>query len=74
MPKTSTTKQERWEYESLAWIHRARERLYETEQGVPLTDLEPGLSPDAARLASKLRLKRVPAGERLRALPARGKH
>lgn len=65
MPRTPTTKPERWEYQSLDWIHRVREHLFETEQGVPLTELEPTLSRDAARLAAKL--KRVPAGQRLRA-------
>ena len=67
MLRTPTKKQERWEYESLAWIHRVRESLYETEKGVPLTELKPTLSRDAARLASKLKRKRVPAGDRLRA-------
>ena len=58
-------KQEQWEYESLAWIHRARESLYESEKGVPLMELEPRPSRDAARLASRLKLKSFPAGERL---------
>ena len=51
------------EYPSLEWIHRAREAHYEEEKGKPLTKVDPRLSPAAARLARRLKLKAVRASD-----------
>lgn len=58
---------EAWEYPSLEWIHRARELHYEEEQGQSLAQLKPRLSPAAAQVARRLRLKAVRASEISRA-------
>lgn len=57
------TKEAPWEYASLDWIHRARQAHYVEEKGRPLTEIKPRLSPQAAAVARRLRLKRVRASD-----------
>jgi hypothetical protein len=54
---------EKWDYASLEWIHQARAQIYEAEKRRPLTKLTPRLSPDAAGIARRLKLKMIPSAE-----------
>ena len=54
----SKKKPEKWDYASLEWIHRARVDFYRTERKRALTEIAPRLSPNAAALARRLKLKR----------------
>lgn len=54
----------RWDQASLEWIHQARTQIYDREGGRPLTTLKPKLSPSAAAIARRLKLKTIRAGER----------
>lgn len=56
-------RKEKWEYESLEWIHRARAQIYRAEGKRPLTEVAPRLSPGAAALARRLKLKTIHAAE-----------
>lgn len=54
-----TRPNEKWDYASLKWIHRARAQIYKAEKKQPLTEITPHLSPDAAALARRLKLKTI---------------
>jgi hypothetical protein len=58
-----TRPKEKWDYTSLEWIHRARAQIYKAEKKQALTEITPQLSPDAAALARRLKLKVVRATE-----------
>ena len=58
-----TRPKEKWDYASLEWIHRARAQIYKAEKKQPLTEIAPRLSPNAAALARRLKLKIVRATE-----------
>jgi hypothetical protein len=60
MNKKSQRK-EKWDYASLEWIHRARAQIYKAEKKQLLTEIAPRLSPNAAALARRLKLKTVPS-------------
>jgi len=62
-------RKEKWDYDSLEWIHRARAQIYQAEMKRSLTQVTPQLSPGAAALARRLKLKMVRATE----LPKRRK-
>jgi hypothetical protein len=55
--------EEKWDYASLEWIHRARARIYEEEKKVPLTEIIPKLSQRSAAIAERLKLRVVRAAE-----------
>lgn len=50
---------ERWESESLRWLHELREENYRRAKGKPLRKLSPGPTPAARTLARKLDLQHV---------------
>lgn len=56
-------REEKWDYASLEWIHRARARIYEEEKKRPLTEIIPKLSERSAAMAQRLKLKVVRAVE-----------
>ena len=56
-------REEKWDYASLEWIHRARARIYEEEKKRPLTEIIPKLSERSAAMAQRLKLKVVRAME-----------
>ncbi|MEE9568855.1 MAG: hypothetical protein V3W37_05660 [Candidatus Binatia bacterium] len=56
-------RREKWDYVSLEWIHKARVHIYKAEKKRPLTELTPRLSPGAAAMARRLKLKMVRATE-----------
>jgi len=58
-----TRPKEKWDYASLEWIHRARSQIYKAEKKQALTEIAPRLSPDAAGLARRLKLKVIRAAE-----------
>jgi hypothetical protein len=58
-----TRPKEKREYASLEWIHRARAQIYKAERKQPLTKIIPRLSPDAAAVARRLKLKMIRAAE-----------
>jgi len=58
-----TRPKEKWDYDSLEWIHRARAQIYKAEKKQPLTEIAPRLSSNAAVLARRLKLKVVRATE-----------
>ncbi len=62
-------RKEKWDFDSLEWIHRARAQIYKAERKRSLTEVTPYLSPEAAALARRLKLKIVRATE----LPKRRK-
>lgn len=62
MNKTRQRK-EKWDYESLEWIHQARAQIYEAEKRRPLTKLTPRLSPEAGAIARRLKLKMIRSAE-----------
>jgi len=51
---------EKWESDSLRWIHEVREENYKQIQGKPLGKFPLGPSRAAHTLARRLGLKRVP--------------
>ena len=51
---------EKWESESLRWIHSVRKRSYEKTKGKSLKELALGPTQAAKALSKKLGLKRVP--------------
>ncbi|OGQ68016.1 MAG: hypothetical protein A2W73_05865 [Deltaproteobacteria bacterium RIFCSPLOWO2_12_55_13] len=55
--------EEKWDYASLEWIHRARAQIYEEEKQVPLTEIIPKLSQRSAAIAERLKLRVVRAAE-----------
>ena len=55
--------EEKWDYASLEWIHRARAQIYEGEKKVPLTEIIPKLSQRSAAIAERLKLRVVRAAE-----------
>lgn len=56
-------REERWDYASLEWIHRARAQIYEEEKRRPLTELTPRLSRRASFIARRLKLKTIRSAE-----------
>ncbi len=54
-------REEKWDYASLEWIHRARAQIYEEEKKLPLTEIIPKLSQRSAAMAQRLKLKVVRA-------------
>lgn len=56
-------REEKWEYASLEWIHRARAQIYEEEKKLPLAEIVPKLSQRSAAMAQRLKLKVVRAVE-----------
>lgn len=56
---------DKWESDSLRWIHAVRKQIYKKTKGKSLRELTPEPSAEAKGLAKKLRLQRVPLrGER----------
>ena len=51
---------EKWESESLRWIHSVRKQSYQKTKGKSLGEILIGPSPEAKALAKKLGLQRVP--------------
>ena len=51
---------ERWESDSLRWIHSVRKQSYKRTKGKSLEQLAVGPSAEARALAKRLRLPRVP--------------
>jgi len=51
---------EKWESDSLSWIHEVREKNYKRAKGKPLRGLTPGPSREAQALSRRLRLQRTP--------------
>ena len=51
---------EKWESDSLTWIHAVRKRNYEKTKGRTLAELSPEPSAKVKSLVKKLRLQRVP--------------
>jgi len=58
-----TRPKEKWNYASLEWIHRARAQIYKAEKKQPLAEIAPRLSPGAAAVAHRLKLKMIRAAE-----------
>ena len=58
-----TQPKEKWDYGSLEWIHRVRAQIYKAEKKQPLMEIAPRLSPNAAALARRLKLKTIRAAE-----------
>ncbi|MBI2532743.1 MAG: hypothetical protein HYW03_11120 [Deltaproteobacteria bacterium] len=58
-----TRPKEKWDYGPLEWIHRARAQIYKAEKKQPLTEISPRLSPGAAALARRLKLKTIRAAD-----------
>lgn len=56
-------REEKWDYASLEWIHRARAQIYEEEKKLPLAEIAPKLSQRSAAMAQRLKLKVVRAVE-----------
>jgi hypothetical protein len=56
-------RKEKWDYASLKWIHRARAQIYKAEKKRPLTELTHRLSPEAAAMACRLKLRMARATE-----------
>jgi len=52
---------EKWESESLSWIHAVRKRNYEKTKGKSLAELSPGPGAKCDALIRKLKLQRVAA-------------
>jgi hypothetical protein len=50
---------EKWESESLSWIHAVRKRNYEKTKGKSLAELSPGPGAKTDALIRKLKLQRV---------------
>lgn len=51
---------EKWESDSLTWIHAIRKRNYEKTKDKTLAELSPEPSAKVKSLVKKLRLQRVP--------------
>jgi hypothetical protein len=51
---------ERWESDSLRWVHSVRKQSYKKTKGKSLEQLAVGPSAEARALAKKLGLQRVP--------------
>jgi hypothetical protein len=51
---------EKWESDSLRWIHELREKNYRQVKGKPLREFPVGPSREAQALIRKLGLKRTP--------------
>jgi len=51
---------EKWESDSLSWIHEVRETNYKRAKGKPLRGLLPRPSREAQALSRRLRLQRMP--------------
>ncbi len=51
---------EKWESDSLSWIHEVREKNYKRAKGKPLKGFSPGPSREAQALSRRLRLQRMP--------------
>jgi len=62
---------EKWESDSLSWIHEVREKNYKRAKGKPLSGLLPGPSRKAQALSRRLRLKRLPLRPEERLTPKR---
>jgi len=62
---------EKWESDSLSWIHEVREKNYKRAKGKPLRGLLPGPSREAQALSRRLRLKRLPLRPEERLTPKR---
>ena len=62
---------ERWESDSLRWIHEVREGKYKRGKGKSLDKLISGPSRKARALAQKLGLQRVAPGPEARLFPKR---
>lgn len=56
-------REEKWDYASLEWIHRARAQIYEEEKKLPLAEIVSKLSQRSAAMAQRLKLKVVRAVE-----------
>ena len=62
---------EKWESDSLSWIHEVREKNYKRAKGKPLRGLSPGPSREAQALSRRLRLQRMPLRPEERLAPKR---
>ena len=62
---------EKWESDSLSWIHEIREKNYKRAKGKPLRGLPPGPSREARALSRRLRLQRMPLRPEERLTPKR---
>ena len=62
---------ERWESESLRWIHEIREQNYKRTRGKLLRKLSLGPSREVQALARRLGLQRVPLRSEERQIPKR---
>lgn len=62
---------EKWESDSLSWIHEVREKNYKRAKGKPLRKLLPGPSREAQALSRRLRLQRMPLRPEERLTPKR---
>jgi hypothetical protein len=51
---------EKWESDSLRWIHSVRKQSYQKTKGKSLEELSSGPSAEAKALAKRLGLQRVP--------------
>ncbi len=60
---------EKWESDSLNWIHEVRETNYKRAKGKPLRGLLPGPSREAQALRRRLHLKRLPLRPEERSAP-----
>ncbi len=60
---------EKWESDSLNWIHEVRETNYKRAKGKPLRGLLPGPGREAQALRRRLRLKRLPLRPEERSAP-----
>jgi len=62
---------EKWESNSLSWIHEVREKNYKRAKGKPLRGLLPKPSREAQALSRRLRLKWLPLRPEERSAPKR---
>jgi len=62
---------EKWESDSLSWIHEVRETNYKRAKGKPLRVVPAGPSREAQALSRRLRLKRLPLRPEERLSPKR---
>jgi len=62
---------EKWESESLSWIHEIREKNYKRARGKPLRELPAVPSREARALSRRLRLQRMPLRPEERSAPKR---
>lgn len=62
---------EKWESDSLSWIHEVREKNYKRAKGKRLSGLLPGPSREAKALSRRLRLQRMPLRPEERLAPKR---